>query len=152
MHMSSRLTPNVRGNWTVGELMSAPVRCLPARMRVSEAVAEEFADQLFSAFPIVDDWGRAIGLVSMEEVRALSPELRARCSLGSIATHDASLVVPASLAVADLLTRDGFARHGRAVVVDDDGAAVGLITIGDVWRRRRAEVDEAPRTSARLSH
>jgi len=56
-----------------------------------------------------------------------------------------AVVLPASLLLIDgampvtaLLERPAFARVGRAVVVDERGAALGIVSITDLQRHMRA--------------
>jgi len=86
----------------------------------------------------VDEQGRAIGLVSVTQMQALARHLRAEQLVGEIADRDPGLLVSGDEDVSRLLERPAFARVGRAVVVDEPGRPMGLISITDVQRTLRA--------------
>ncbi len=122
----------------VRELMSAPVVSIPAEVSVARAGTDFFLAHRYSAFPVVDARGRALGLVSIAQVEALSPAQRELRSVGEIAERDPSLLVGEADDVAGLLELPAFARVGRAVAVDPRGQPVGLLSITDVQRALRA--------------
>jgi Zn-dependent protease/predicted transcriptional regulator len=120
------------------DLMSTPVVSIPPLTAAADAGADYFLPYRFTAFPVLDDHGRAIGLVSVSQVEALSRADRAAHSIAEVADRDPGLVVPEEEDVARVLQRPAFARVGRAVVVDQAGMPVGLISITDVKRALRA--------------
>ncbi len=121
------------------ELMSAPVVSIPARSSLAQAASEYFVPYRYAAFPVVDESGRAIGLASVDRLASHAPRGRAgEQALGDLADRDPQLIVTTEEDVARLLERPAFARVGRAVVVDDAGRPVGLISITDVQRALRA--------------
>ncbi|HET8979082.1 MAG TPA: site-2 protease family protein [Solirubrobacteraceae bacterium] len=122
---------------TVTALMSAPAACLPAGITLGEARAY-FARYRYSAFPVTDAGGRAVGLLSIEQLeRAPEAELSQR-RVSERADRDPQLMVPADTDVAQLLEMPAFARTGHAVVVDDDGRPLGVVSGTDIQRAIRA--------------
>ena len=122
----------------VRELMSTPVLSIPADVSVAQAGTDFFLAHRYTSFPVVDERGRALGLVSLTQIEALSPEQRERQRVGEIAERDRSLLVGEGDDVAGLLELPAFARVGRAVAVDARGRPVGLLSITDVQRALRA--------------
>jgi len=122
----------------VRELMSAPVLSIPADVSVAQAAADFFLARRFTAFPVVDEQGLALGLVSLAQIEALTPELRERRRVGELAERDPSLLVGEDEEVTGLLQRAAFVRVGRAVVTDGSGHPIGLLSITDVQRTLRA--------------
>jgi Zn-dependent protease/predicted transcriptional regulator len=120
------------------ELMSTPVVSIPARTPVAQAASDYFLPYRYTAFPVVDEHSRAIGLVSVTQMEALTQRGQGARTLAELADHDPGLLVAADEDVARLLERPAFARVGRAVVVDDAGRPVGLVSITDVQRALRA--------------
>lgn len=120
-----------------GELMSTPVVSIPERTSAAQAGASWFVPYRYTAFPVVDELGRAIGLVSLAQIEALSRRGRAGKWVEEIAERDRGLLVSADEDVARLLERPAFGRVGRAVVVDELGRPVGLVSITDVQRALR---------------
>ena len=120
------------------ELMSAPVVSIPERTSATQALTDWFVPHRYTSFPVVDDDGRAIGLVSLPQIERLTRQQRATQWVGEIAERDPSLRVSGEEDVARLLERPAFVRVGRAVVIDEDGRPIGLVSITDVQRRLRA--------------
>jgi Zn-dependent protease/predicted transcriptional regulator len=120
------------------ELMSTPVVSIPERTSAAQASADYFLPYRYTSFPVVDEQGRATGLVSVTQIEKLTSEQRAARSVAEIADRDPALLVREEVDVARLLERPAFARVGRAVAVDESGRPVGLISITDVQRALRA--------------
>jgi CBS domain-containing protein len=123
------------GGHTVAELAVPPVT-LPAAATLEEAI-RAFAAQRFTAFPVVDEQGRAVGLLTIARVRAVAAAARAQRTAGEVADRDPELRVAASEPAMAVLQRPAFARVGRAVVVDDAGRAIGLVSRTDIERVMR---------------
>jgi Zn-dependent protease/predicted transcriptional regulator len=120
------------------ELMSAPAVSIPEHTPIAHAARAYFRPYRFTAFPVVDELGRAIGMVSIAQVEALARQRRALQELAGVVDRDPALIVHGDDDVAGLLERPAFARVGRAVVVDEPGKPLGLISITDVQRALRA--------------
>jgi Zn-dependent protease/predicted transcriptional regulator len=135
------------------ELMSAPVVSIPERTPAAQAGADWFLPYRYTSFPVVDEQGRAVGLVSVKQIEALTRQQRAARLVSEIADRDPELMVTGDEDVARLLERPAFARVGRAVVVDEPGRPVGLVSITDVQRTLRASrlADRAANGSAHVA-
>jgi Zn-dependent protease/predicted transcriptional regulator len=120
------------------ELMSAPVVSIPERTSAVQAGTDYFLPHRYTSFPVVDEQGRAIGLVSVTQMEALTRQQRAVRGVAEIADRDPGLIVDGEEDVTRLLERPAFVRVGRAVVVDEPGKPVGLVSITDVQRTLRA--------------
>lgn len=123
----------------VGDLMSAPVMTVPASSTLEEVVAAGFAAHLYSAFPVVDEAGRVVGILSLDDVRAVPATRRRTVRAGEVVGSEPGLLIWPDMLVTELLQRPEFHRVGRAVVVDPAGRAAGLVSITDVQRRLRAD-------------
>jgi len=131
-----------------GEMAAPHPACIPADVTAQEAIRTHFARHLYSAFPVVDDAGRAVGLLRLDALRAVPAPERARRRAVELADTDPGLLVAASEPVADVLSRPAFQRAGRAVVVDASGRPVGLLSITDLQRTLRvADLLEPPRAA-----
>jgi Zn-dependent proteases len=120
------------------ELMSAPAATVTEDMIVAEALRTRFAPKRFTAFPVVDHDGQAVGLLSLARIDQMSSAERGTRLTGEVADRDPDLRVNASEDVASLIERPAFARVGRAVVCDPSGAPLGIVSITDVQRAIRA--------------
>lgn len=130
---------HVLGERTAADLMTAPAVSLPATLTVAEAIVTGFSRHLFSAFPITDGEGRAIGILTMGDVRAMPGPQRAGTVLGAIAHDDPELLVEPSHRASALVADPVFKRIGRAVVIDSAGRPAGVVSVTDIDRRLRAE-------------
>ncbi len=120
------------------KLMSAPVVSMPGETSVTAAVAEYFLPYRYTAFPVIDEHGRALGLVSVAQIERLTSQQRSTRQVAEIADRDPELLVDEDEDVARLLERPAFTRVGRAVVLDRRRQPVGLVSITDVQRALRA--------------
>lgn len=131
-----------------GELMSTPVISIPTDTTLSQAGRDWFARYRYTAFPVVDEQGRAVGLLDLPRLESREALGHDELPVGRIADNDRDLIVEADLDVMRLFERPAFARMGRAVVVDADGRPVGLVSITDVQRVLRTARLGAPRGAA----
>jgi Zn-dependent protease len=123
---------------TAGELMSAPVVSIPEHTSLAHAAEAYFRPYRYNAFPVTDEQGHAIGLVSIAQVEACLRGRRSPAEISAIADCNPALIVHTDEDVARLLEQPAFSRFGRAVVIDADGRPVGLVSITDVQRALRA--------------
>jgi len=119
--------------------MSSPAFTLGANATLADAVTTGFARHLFSAFPVVDRTGTAVGLLTLDDVRRVPEDQRAVTVVAAAVHRDADLLVSRDWPAAELLKVRAFQRLGRAVVVDDRGGAIGLLSVTDLERRLRAD-------------
>lgn len=133
----------------------------PISLRSDAALTEVITfllDHAFSAAPVIDEAGRAVGVLSLSDIlvhhRRQLEFLAAgsarfptgepidltftNCPASEIMTpltYTVSVDTPASRVVEEML---GMRVH-HLYVVDDDGTLVGTISVGDVLRRLRPE-------------
>jgi Zn-dependent protease len=86
-----------------------------------------------STYPLVDDDGRLTGLVTLNRIRAVPPDLRPVRRLADIACPpDEVPVARPDEPLTDLLPRMSGCADGRAIVVDAAGRVVGLVSPRDI--------------------
>jgi Zn-dependent protease/CBS domain-containing protein len=122
---------------SAGEVMSHPAITLPAALTVSDAISY-FIRHRFTAFPVTDSAGRALGLLSIDDINRLPRSQWVTTWVGEVVDRDRALLVGEQEDVAQLLDRSAFQRVGRAVVIDDVGRPVGLVSVTDIERTLRA--------------
>ncbi len=117
------------------QLMSAPVVTVPGTLTVDRLVHDYVLGRRHSAFPVVDDTGALVGLVTLEAVRPLPPERRPVVTVAEIALPLASvpLVRPDDLGLT-VLERIRVTGSRRALVVDGQGRLAGIISNADLVR------------------
>jgi Zn-dependent protease/predicted transcriptional regulator len=120
------------------QLMSSPVVSIPEQTSAERAGADYFIPYRYTSFPVVDEQGRAVGLLSVTKVEALASSQLVACEAAELADRDPQLIIAGDEDVARLLERPAFARFGRAVVIDEHSRPVGIISITDVQRALRA--------------
>ena len=119
----------------VGQVMAARPTVLDGNLTVADFIAQVALTHQYSTYPLVDPSGRLTGLVTLNRVRAVPPELRATTRLQEIACPPSE--VPTARpeeSLVELLERMNGCADGRAVVVDDAGRVVGVVSASDVAR------------------
>lgn len=119
----------------VGDVMSErPITADPGET-VTDLVERIVMRHRLSTYPLVDEHGGFLGLVTLNRIRAVPPQARVTTRLRDIACPPDD--VPRARAdepLTDLLPRMGGCADGRAVVLDPDGRLIGLITPSDISR------------------
>jgi Zn-dependent protease/CBS domain-containing protein len=120
---------------TVAQVMTARPLILDGNMTVHDFVNTVALTHRFSTYPLVDPAGRLTGLVTLNRVRAVPPQERVTTRLWQIACPPADVpVARPEDSVVELLQRMHGCADGRAVVVDDAGRVVGVVSPSDVAR------------------
>ena len=120
------------------ELMSSPVVSIPGDTSIAGAARDYFVLYRYTSFPVVDEFGRALGLLTLTQMQSPTVTHDGVQRAAEIADRDAALIVGEDEDVTQLLSRPAFMRVGRAVVVDDRRVPVGLVSVTDVERALRA--------------
>lgn len=130
----ARLSQRLAGVRVADVMSPQPVTADP------EAIVTAFVDgvamrERFSTYPLTDADGRLTGLVTLNRIRAVPWERRGSVRLRDIACPpDEVPTARPSEPVMDLLPRLAGCTDGRAVVVDDLGRAIGLVSPSDISR------------------
>ncbi|HZE03876.1 MAG TPA: site-2 protease family protein [Solirubrobacteraceae bacterium] len=119
------------------ELMSSPAISIPSDTMLAEA-QEYYSRYRFTAFPVTDATGRAVGMLSIDHLRRTPPARWPAIRAGERAERDPALLTQGDEDVAHLLAQPAFRRFGRAAVVDRDGRPVGVVSLTDIERALRA--------------
>ena len=107
-------------------VMAVPAATLDANLTVAEALRDHFATLGYHAFPVVDR-GRPIGLLTIALVGRVPAGRRETTRVAEIADRDPELLVDEDVTVEDLVGRQAFQRHQRAIVRCHDGS-IGIIS------------------------
>ncbi len=118
-------------------LMSHPAISIPVESTLAEA-QEYFTRHRYTAFPVIDGAGRAIGMLSIEHLRRTPRSRWSATPAGELAERDPALLVGGQEKIAHLLDQPAFVRIGRAAVIDQEGRPVGVVSLTDIERTIRA--------------
>lgn len=122
------------------DVMSRDPTTVPATTPVDEFVERYVFPNRYSTFPVTDDGGRVVGLVTLKRVKQVPVDRRGTTAVGDVACalEDVPVVQPDDL-LSDLLPQMSGCSDGRTLVMED-GRLVGLVSPTDVMRR--LEVDQ----------
>ena len=117
--------------------MSRPPVTISSTASLGQAM-ESFDRHRFTALPVTDTSGCAVGMVSIDQLERATQVVRAPEAVAEIMSTDPALRVGAQTDVGDLLELPVFARFGRAAVVDSVGRPLGVLSVTDIQRAIRA--------------
>jgi len=124
------------------EAMTRWPETVPPDMPLQQLVAEHFLHRHFQAYPVVSPDGHALGLVTLEQVRAVpESEWRERAVADVMTPARPALEVRPDESMARVLDRLTVSGGGRLLVVRD-GRLEGIITPADVagWLKRAQQL------------
>ncbi len=118
----------------VREVMTANPVTVPATATVERFLHEMLPWLRHSAFPVVDDGGQTVGLVTVRRANGVPADDRAKTTLREVACPlaDVARATPEE-PVADLLPRLTACSDGRALVFDG-GKLAGIVAPADISR------------------
>ncbi len=118
----------------IRDLMTPDPVTVHPRVTVADLLDGYVLRSRFSSFPVVDEFERPVGLITLNRIRALAPEQRATTPVEDIAcpADDLALAGPDE-PLTSVLPRMGACEDGRVVVVHD-GRVVGIVSPTDVSR------------------
>jgi Zn-dependent protease len=130
----SRLSATLHGIRVRDVMTSQPI-IADARATLDRFIADTALSHRFSAYPLTDSNGHLTGMATLNRIRGIPPERRSSTRLADIACPVDQLPTagPDEPLVA-LLGRMGDCADGRAVVLDDAGRVVGIVSPTDISR------------------
>ena len=124
----------------VADVMDAEPVAIPERLPLDRAEGEYFLRYGWPWFPVVDEHGHLVGVVSREAVSSVPDAARGGRPIASVMARDdggdglrAQLEDPLEA----LLSHEGLGRLGAVMAVDGDGVLRGIVTIDAVRRALR---------------
>jgi Zn-dependent protease/CBS domain-containing protein len=122
------------GELAIRDIMTLNPVTAPASMTVQDLLNSDLIRHRHSTFPLTEDGGAPISLVTFNQIRRVAPQARATTRLRDIACplEQVAQARPEEPA-ADLLPRLSECAEGRALVLSD-GVLVGIVSPSDVSR------------------
>ena len=132
---AAAVTRHVLTGVRVGDVMSANPQVAPGWITVAEFVERYLLGSHHSAYPVEGFDGQVVGLVTLNQLRAVPPDERRARRVAEVAIPLADLPTAAPTEpLVGLLERTDGRAGGRALVFDRAGALAGILTPSDVAR------------------
>jgi Zn-dependent protease/CBS domain-containing protein len=125
----------------VSDVMDAEPVAVPDALAVDQAEQDFFLRYRWPWFPVVDGYGRLVGVVSHEAIASVPEHERHTRTVGSVMARDdgdTGLRARVEDPLEELLSRDGLSRLGAVMAVDGDGVLRGIVTVEAVQRALRS--------------
>jgi Zn-dependent protease len=127
----------------VGDVMDAEPIAIPRDLTLDRAEDEYFLRYGWPWFPVIDELGRLVGVVSREAVGSVSELDRNRRTTDSVMARDdgdSGLRAQVEDPLESLLGQESLGRLGAVMAVDRDGVLRGIVTIERVRQALRGAV------------
>lgn len=121
------------------DVMTTDVRTIPAESTVTAVIGSHFRTAGHTAFPVIDQSGVVgmLGLRELRELRQVDPDRWETASAGEAASPiEPAMVVTPDQPMVDVIAALSRSTSGSRVLVIDGGRLVGIVSTGDIVRRR----------------
>jgi hypothetical protein len=124
----------------VSDVMDAEPVAIDARTKLDRAEDEYFLRYGWAWFPVVDQPGHVLGVLTKGKVDQVPESLRNEYTADQVMISDpGSFKVDASAPLETLLQTEGLAQLGAVMAVDAEGVLRGIVTADQVRRALRPE-------------
>ena len=132
--LQQQLLHDLLAGFVAADLMSPQPEVVSSRLPLEELVRAHFMRLRFGSYPVVDE-GELVGMVTLEDVKRVSPDQWGELRAGSVMTplHECAVIAPSTTVEAALQEMNRTRAGGRALVVDR-GQLVGIVSASDVTR------------------
>jgi Zn-dependent protease/CBS domain-containing protein len=133
----SAITSRLEG-LTVADVMDADPVAIGAAMKLNQAEDEFFLRYGYPWFPVVDQPGHVLGVLTKNKVDQVPETLRPEYTADQVMISDpGSFKVPQEAPLETLLQAEGLAQLGAVMAVDAEGILRGIVTADQVRRALR---------------
>ncbi len=139
----------------VRDIMSVDPVTVPEQLTIDDVINGFVLGARHSAYPVVTKLGMPVGLIDLDAIRRVKATERWSTTAGAAMEPLSALVVVAPTdAVNDVLPRMVESRSRRAIVIDERGHLVGLVTMTDIGHTMEARgvTLTSPRTTRESTH
>ena len=105
-----------------------------------EDLVELTASSRHTRFPIVDEWDEVVGMVHAKDLLGVPPDRRANARVRDLGRP--ALAVPESAGLHRVLAELRSGSSPLAIVVDEHGGTVGVLTIEDLLEELVGEIED----------
>jgi Mg/Co/Ni transporter MgtE len=124
----------------VSDVMDAEPVAIDARTKLDDAEDQFFLRYGWAWFPVVDQPGHVLGVLTRNKVDQVPLALRTEYTADQVMISDpGSFKVSQEAPLETLLQADGLAQLGAVMAVDGDGVLRGIVTADQVRRALRPE-------------
>ena len=124
----------------VSDVMDAQPVAIEARMKLDRAEDEFFLRYGYPWFPVIDQPGHVLGVLTKGKVDQVPESLRNEYTADQVMISDpGSFKVSQEAPLETLLQGEGLAQLGAVMAVDADGVLRGIVTADQVRRALRPE-------------
>jgi len=133
--VSSRFSERLEGV-TVADVMDTQPVTVPGELSVGDAQDEFFLRYRFPWFPVVDGFGRFLGILREESIEGAVNDGRPTMTVGEVlgGRPDENSFVPRETPIEQLLGSETLRGMGALMVVDSEQRLCGVVTIEQVRR------------------
>jgi Zn-dependent protease len=127
----------------VADVMDAEPVAIPESLPLDRAEGEFFLRYGWPWFPVVDGWGRLVGVVSREAVESVAEQARSGRPIASVMARDdgdSGLRARVEDPLESLLGQESLSRLGAVMAVDGEGRLRGIVTVDAVRRALRGAI------------
>ena len=134
------------------DIMKTDILSLKANQTISEALTDYFAVHMKSEFPVIDDVGYLIGMLTLKNALNIPEHRRRNLKVGEVMIPLEELIVMRHNEEAiEALKQMAGKRMGKVFVCDTDGKLTGLVSKTDVINAAR-EKKERQETLKKISN
>ncbi|MEA2283943.1 MAG: hypothetical protein QOK21_4553, partial [Solirubrobacteraceae bacterium] len=137
--MQSAMTSRIDG-LRVADVMDAEPVAIEARTKLHQADEEFFLRYGYPWFPVVDQSGHVLGVLTKDKLDQVPEALRTEYTADRVMITDpGGFRVSQEAGLDTLLQVDGLAQLGAVMAVDAEGVLRGIVTADQVRRALRPE-------------